>query len=64
MSTHVQFIDRDEAVAQMRAEREEHENETVIRQLLVQLGAAQEALRISEQQLKVIEESLGGTPRT
>lgn len=56
MTTEIKFIDRDEAVALQR----EAENESAIDQLVKQINKAREELRLSEQTLAAIQESLSG----
>ena len=60
MSTSIEFIDRDELIAQMKAEREQRDNDRAIAELTNELLEARASLRHSEQALRALEESLGG----
>jgi hypothetical protein len=60
VTVQIQFVDRDVAVALMR----EAENESEIDRLTVQVAKAREELRISEQALAAVEESLSGNAQT
>lgn len=60
MTVTLVYLDRDEVVAEMRAEKEERENESEISKLVRQINQAREELRITEANLAVIEQSLSG----
>lgn len=60
MTTQVHYVDRDEYLAMQRAEQIELELESEIDKLVRQLTRAREELRMSEEALAAVEESLAG----